>query len=294
MRERVDKNWHSKGLDAYSVEAILGTLAHYGVAASRDSFVTLAHEDFPLTIARRWEEHWKGKGQFARFPVAAAEELWRRLNSGPMAPSDLSLALTKLLGTLQTILDGKADDGTWDTRFKVVEAYLPRVPAPGERREKFMAEVTAMMGERLEALGSLPEELARGHSPLAGRLAAIEGSLFPMRQGTTAALIKAAQGDIAGAVADLLEIAGDLKRGSTAQLHAIDGLLKCKHLEPAKRFTLQLVDLAQRELDVELAAQALLRLSRLWRMDPQCMDRTELKLRAEQLSRAFPPGAGSP
>src|SRR4051794_3891473 len=135
MSERVDKTWHTKGIETYSVAAILGSLTHYGVPVTEASFLELAKEDFPLTIAMKWHEHWKGTGQFSRFPGAAAEELWRRLKGGELAPTDLSLALVNLLGTLNGTLDGRSDEKAWDAAFKVAEGGLARLPPVGDRRE---------------------------------------------------------------------------------------------------------------------------------------------------------------
>ena len=38
MSERVGKDWQNKGIDTFSTEAILGTLAHYGVTIDEASF----------------------------------------------------------------------------------------------------------------------------------------------------------------------------------------------------------------------------------------------------------------
>ena len=54
--DRVDKGWTKKGLDSYSTEAILGTLAHYGVATDESGFRALAEGQFPLQIARSWAD----------------------------------------------------------------------------------------------------------------------------------------------------------------------------------------------------------------------------------------------
>jgi hypothetical protein len=78
MSERVDKKWADKGLTGYSNEAILGTLQHYGVSCDEAAFRAQAEQAYPLGIAMGWMEKWKGTGQFARFPPAAAEMLWRR------------------------------------------------------------------------------------------------------------------------------------------------------------------------------------------------------------------------
>lgn len=288
MAERVDKTWHTKGIDVYSVPAILGTLGHYGVEVTEASFLELAKNDFPLTIAMQWHERWKGTGQFSRFPAAAAEELWRRLKNEELAPTDLTLAIINLLGALNVALDGKKDDGTRETRFKVVEAFLPKIPAPGERREKFMAEMVGALGEWLEVVDGMGEALAKkGHPELADRFVAIEENLFPVREGTARALVKAAKGDEFGALVELRTIAGDEKRDDFTRLSAIDGLFQFNQLEDAKRYTMDMVDHAEQKKDVDLASEAVERLTRLLRADPKRTDRDELRKRVEQLSRVL-------
>ncbi len=288
--DRVDKAWHDKGIDTYSDAAILGSLAHYGVTITRDAFLVLAKDDFPLTIALSWHEHWKGTGQFSRFPGAAAEELWRRFNGGELAPTDVALALVNLLTALNTALDLKPDDGTWDTQFKGVEALLPRVPPASERHEKFMSEMVAALGEWLEVLDGMAEALAKkGHPTLADRFATLEEALFPVRQGTATAMVKAAKGDVKGAVKDLVGIAGDATRDDFARLSAIDALFDYEHPEEAKRFTLELVDRAEQQKDVDLASEVVARMTRLLELDPKRSDRAELRARVEQLARVLEP-----
>ncbi len=290
--ERVDKSWHTKGIDCYSVPAILGTLAHYGVAVTETEFLEAAKEDFPLFIAQRWHQQWKGTGQFSRFPAAAAEELWRRLKPEEIAPTDLTLALINLLSSLDRALDGKPDDGTQETRFKVVEGYLPRLPPEGDRREKFMAEMVAALGEWLEVTDTMAEALARKSQPaLADRFVALEEALFPVRQGTATALVKAAKGDVDGAVKDLVVIAGDAKRDDFARLSAIDALFDYEQHDAAKRFTLELVDRAEQQKDVDLASEVVERMTRLLKADPKRADKNELRARVEQLSRVLEPEA---
>ena len=288
MSERVDKGWHAKGIETFSVSAILGTLTHYGVPVTEEGFLALAKEDFPLAIAMDWHERWKGTGQFSRFPAAAAEELWRRLKAGELAPTDLALAMVNLLGTLDAALEKKPDDGTLETRFKVIEGCLPRLPAPGDRHEKFMAEMVGAIGEWLEVLDGMAEALAKKDLPsLADRFVALEEALFPVRQGTATALVKAAKGEVQAALVELVAIAADAKRDDFARLSAIDGLFQYDQLADAKRFTLELVDRAEQQKDVDLASEAVERLTRLLKIDPKRTDRAELRARVEQLSRVL-------
>jgi hypothetical protein len=286
--ERVDKGWNTRGIDCYSVPAILGTLAHYGVTVTEEGFMALTKEDFPLAIAQRWHETWKGTGQFSRFPAAAAEELWRRLNTAEIAPTDLTLALINLLTVLNAALEGKPDDRTWDTRFKVVDGLLGRVPPEGDRHEKFMAEMVAALGKWLEVLDVMAESLARKNQPdLADRFVAIEERLFPVRSGTATALVKAAKGDVEGAVKDLLAIAGDSARDDFSRLSAIDALFDHDKFEEAKPFVMALVDAAEAKKDVDLASEVVERMTHLLKVDPKRKDKNELRARVEQLARVL-------
>jgi hypothetical protein len=286
--ERVDKGWNTRGIDCYSVPAILGTLAHYGVAVTEEGFMALTKDDFPLAIAQRWHEGWKGTGQFSRFPAAAAEELWRRLNTAEIAPTDLTLALINLLTVLNAALEGKPDDRTWDTRFKVVDGLLGRVPPEGDRHEKFMAEMVAALGKWLEVLDLMAESLARKNQPeLADRFVAIEERLFPVRAGTATALVKAAKGDVEGAVKDLIAIAGDSARDDFSRLSAIDALFDHDKFEEAKPFVMALVDAAEAKKDVDLASEVVERMTHLLKVDPKRKDKNELRARVEQLARVL-------
>ncbi|GMU60278.1 MAG: hypothetical protein AMXMBFR34_20410 [Myxococcaceae bacterium] len=291
MAERVDKGWQAKGIEAYSNEAILGTLSHYGVTLDEAGFKQLAADEFPLAMAQLWHQRWKGTGQFSRFPAAAAEELWHRLCDGAVAPTDLTLALIKLLGALNAALEGKPDDGTRDTRFKVVEAYLEKLSAGGLRRDKFIAEMTAALGDELgEAVDHLAEALARkGQPELAERFVAIEEKLFPVRAGSARAMVKAAAGDAEGAATELTHLAQDTSRDALARLSAVDGLIELGRLEVAKSVTLELVERSAQEKDLELGTEAVTRLTRLLKADPKMKDREALRKRVEALAAALGP-----
>lgn len=292
MGDRVDKGWQGRGIDTYSSEAILGTLAHYGVTVDEAGFKALAEQDFPLGIAMTWHETWKGTGQFSRFPAVAAEELWRRLCPGQIAPTDLTLTLLNLLGALNDALEGRPDDGTRDTRFKVVEAYLPKLPAAPARREQFIAEMVAALGEQaLEAIDHLAEALARrGQPELAERFVTLEETLFPVRAGSARAMVKAAVGDVEGAVKDLEAVAADAARDPFARLGGVDGLIDLGRLEVAKQVTLELIDRAEQEKDLELGTEVVQRLTKLLKADPKMKDRDALRKRVEALAEALQPG----
>jgi hypothetical protein len=196
-----------------------------------------------------------------------------------------------LLTALDRALDGKPDDGARESCFTIVEGFLPRAPAAGDRREKFMAEMVAALGEWLEVLDGMAEALAKkSQAELADRFCALEEALFPVRQGTATALVKAARGDVGSALIDLMVIAGDAKRDDFARLSAIDALVQYDKLDDAKRFTLELVDKAQQEKDVDLASEAVERLTEMLRLNPRRSDRDELRARVEQLARVLESG----
>lgn len=290
MADRVDKGWQAKGIDSYSTEAILGTLGHYGVTVDEAGFKALAEKDFPLSIAVGWHEGWKGTGQFSRFPAAAAEELWRRLCEGQLAPTDLTLALINLLTALNGALEGKPDDGTRDTRFKVVEAYLPKVPTETERREKFIAEMAGAMGEWMEPLDRLAEALARrGQPEAADRFVAIEEVLFPVRVGSARALVKAGKGDVDGAVADLNAMGDDDARDPFNRIAVVDALIDLDRPDDALRVALALVERAERDKDLELGADVVDRLTKLLKANPRMKGRDDLRKRVESLAAALQP-----
>jgi hypothetical protein len=291
MTERVDRHWQRKGLEAYASPAILGTLGHYGVSVDEAGFLALAAQDFPLSIAESWHQRWTGTGQFSRFPAAAAEELWRRLCAPRVAPTDVALAAVKLVGSLGDALAGKPDDGTLETRFAVVEAYLPAMPSTEPLRARFLGELGAALAPWMESIDPLAERLARKPLPgLADRFATLEEALFPVRVGTAKALVQAARGDVDGAAAVLDTLAADANRSGPAQLAVLDAYLDLARVEPARALALAVLDRAEAAKDVELAAGAVERLTRLLQLDPRREDRQALRARVDALARALQPG----
>jgi hypothetical protein len=288
MSERVDKNWQSRGIEAFSTEQILGTLAHYGAVTDEAGFRERAKADFPLAIAQEWHQGWKGKGQFAHFPAAASEELWHRFMAPDVAPTDVVLACVNLLKTLDEVLGGKADDGTWNTRFAVVEAYLPKFPEPGVRREKFVGEFIAAMGEWMEVFDSMSQALAKKQQDaFADRLVVIEGTIFPERALSAKALVLAARGQLDAAVKDLAAISDDATKPPYERLSAIDALLSLEKGEAAKPGLLALLDEAQAKKDLELASHAVEQLTELLQANPKLPDRQALRARVEALAASF-------
>jgi hypothetical protein len=151
-----------------------------------------------------------------------------------------------------------------------------------------MGEMVAALGKWLEVLDSTAEALAkRNQTAMADRFVALEERLFPVRQGTATALVRAAKGDVEGAVKDLVAIAGDTKRDDFSRLSAIDALFDYEQYVDAKRFTLELVDRAEAQKDVDLASEVVERMTHLLKVDPKRNDKNELRKRVEQLARVL-------
>lgn len=286
--DRVDKKWVDRGIESYSTEAILGTLGHYGVQVTEAQYLELAKDLYPLSIAEGWHSSWKGTGQFTRFPAAAAEELWTRLKPGEIAPTDLALALIKLLQMLDEVLDGKADDGTRDTRFKVVEAYAPKLPTDPDRRLAFVAEMMAAVGEWAEVFDEMPEALVKKNElAWAERLVGVDELIFPEHVGITRSAVKLAKGDVEGALTDYAAIAADTSRVPLARLGALDALIEHKKYDPAVKPLLELLDRAEAERDVDLASDAVGLLGRLLELAPNRKDLDGVRERVEKLIARF-------
>jgi hypothetical protein len=288
--ERVDKQWQDKGLEQFSTDAIIGTLAHYGVSTDEPAFTKLAGEHYPLGIAQAWHQTWKGTGPFARFPAAAAEELWHRVTPGGVAPTDVGLAIVNLIKTIDLKLGNRADDGTLATRFKVVENYLGALPTDEDRRELFLAELVGALGPWMELFDGLAEKLAeKGAQDEADRFLALEERLFPVRLGSARALVRAARGDVSGALEDLLAIANDASRDDFARLCAVDGLMQHDQLDDARAILMAFIDKAEADKDIELGAEVVQRLTLLLKANPKMPERLKLRQRIEQLAFKLKP-----
>ena len=197
------------------------------------SFKAQAEMFYPLTIAQSWMNLWKGTGKFAKLPVAAVEELWKRLAPDILQPLDVVDALTQLLKALMQ-LRKREDTAPVDAKFDEIEAVLKKLPDAGERREHFMAEVVMVLSGSLETLDLMAEGLARdGHVKPAERFVAVEEVLFPVRKGVSAALVQAAQGERPAALLKLQVIAEDAARDDYARMSAVDALMHLKAGEQA-------------------------------------------------------------
>lgn len=252
--ERVDKGWQSKGLSGYSTAAILGTLKHYGVVLDEAGFQKLAKEKYPLAITEDWLAVWKGTGQFSPYPQAAADELWRRLETERLSPGTLAEAVAKLMSALGDLVRGSPEAPVGE-RFKAVDELRAKVPqAEGKSDAKFLGEVVLHLGNWVEELNHLAENLAKaGHVDDAADFAEVEEFLFPERLGTVKAMVRWMKGEKAEGVADLVAVASDGQRELQNRLSAVDALLQCEAFAEAKPHAVALLDQAEKQDDIHVA-----------------------------------------
>lgn len=258
MAERVDKKWAEQGLEKYSSEAIFGTLSHYGAAVDEAGFKELAKDRYPLEIATAWTESWRGTGQFARFPYAAALALWSRYHGERLAPGTVAEALVGLLGALKALRDDvpNAPVGKWLSRMQELK---PRLPLEGGRlEERFSNELFLHLPpEALELFDALGPDLARaGHTEDALDFARWEELLVPAREGVATALVEAAGPDKAAGLARLKAISVDAARALETRLIAIDALLNEGENEAALLAAEPVLDEAEKKEDHHLALAA--------------------------------------
>lgn len=273
--ERVDKQWQQRDLGQYSTGAILGTLEHYGIRTDEQAFAAMAKTMYPVGIARLWHQGWKGTGQFLKFHVAAADALWHRLMPGEVAPVDVALALLKLITALNDLLAKKEGDGTLETRFKVVENYLTRLPSATARRDAFEVEVVNALGDEFGKFGVMGARLARGGQRAeAERFTVIVETLFPVRAGTAHALMRAAAGDLIEAKAELEALAADASRPFDVKLAVVDAFVDLKH--PSEAHTLLVQLLSNVDGDLKHLSQVVDRAMRLGRELPKEQSRALL------------------
>jgi hypothetical protein len=236
MAERVDKRWQEQGLAKYSNAAILGTLQHYGVTIDEETFKKAAGERYPLAIASEWLQAWKGTGQFSQFPYPAAQELWRRVNEGKLAPGTVAEALVGLLAALNAMLEDAAGAPV-GKRFAALKELKAKIPLKdGGAVQEFADEVFAHLPEpMLELFDNVGERLATaGHVDDADEFTEWEEFLLPVRRGIASALVQAAKGEKDAAVNALVAISQDASRGDEGQLLAVDALLHLEQFEKAR------------------------------------------------------------
>ena len=243
MAERVDKSWKEKGLAGYSTQAILGTLGHYGVALDEAGFKAAAEAHFPMELALEWKPKWKGTGQFAAFPYAAANELFTRLLPDAVSPTKAAQALLEVIGAGLRSLDGK--DADLGAALTGMEALLPKLPAAGDRRDTFLGELVGYIEAWAKPFNDLPMRLAEaGRKDEALRVAMVNEGLFPDREGCVTALVRASSGEREAAVVDLAARVTDAAKDVYARYSALDALFTLDELDLAKVHGLGVFDAA--------------------------------------------------
>ncbi|MFO0597282.1 MAG: hypothetical protein U0228_18355 [Myxococcaceae bacterium] len=244
MNARVDKQWKDKGLSGYSTEAILGTLGHYGVGYDEAGFKALAAEKFPLELAVEWKPKWKGTGQFATFPYAAANELFGRLLPEKPAPMKAAHQVIELIAhALKTL--GQVADADLNAAFGRWDALAASLPAPGDRRDAFMREFVTFIESWAKTFNELPERLAKaGKKEEALKFARVHEVLFADREGCMTAVVRAYSGEKEAAVADLAKWSADAARDVYARYSAIDALVQLEEFETVKKLGIDVFDAA--------------------------------------------------
>ncbi len=285
--DRIDKSWQKNGLEEYSLEAILGTLSHYGVTVDETRFKAMAADTFPLFIAQEWHEDWKGVGQFAKLPYSAANELWRRFVPDRLRPIDFADALGDLLVALQDLV-GEAPNEEVAPANEKVQALRAKLPKDEEKLADYMEEVFLQFDEQgSEVFDELAEELAKaGRLDEARAFVELEEALFPDRRGIASAVMRAATGERDQAVAELEQLTQDAARSQDSRLLAIDGLIHLDAHEPALKHGNKMLDDAEKAEDWHLALAAADRLAFLLEKLERNEELDALADRAEKLSEA--------
>ncbi len=241
MSARVDKHWKDKGLPSYETEAILGTLQHYGVAVEEAALKATQGEKFPFELALEWRRDWKGTGQFAAFPYAAANELFGRLFPEKASPMGTAHVVLEVIANGLKVLSGQADANLPEAMGRWSE-LAAKLPAPGERRDIFLSELVSFLESWAQTFNELPERLAKaGKKDEALQVASLHETLFIEREGAMTAVVRAASGEKEAAVAELVGWAGE------AGYHALDALFQLGELEQVKTLGIALFDAAAEE-----------------------------------------------
>ncbi len=211
--ERVDKKWVDNGLEKYSTEAILGTLAHYGVTIDEPAFKALAQTKYPMTIAQTWASAWKGTGKFQSFPPVAAGQLWTRWMGSELTPETIGISL---IGAIRAVAED--DEAIAQKAFHVLDTHLPHLPA-GERRVAFISELEPwFQAMQLSLEGLIDELVGKGKKEHAAKFVAISDALYPERKDLAKAVLERD-------VATLVTLAKDAQRAPMVRLAAVDALV---------------------------------------------------------------------
>jgi hypothetical protein len=253
MTARVDKQWKDKGLTGYSTEAILGTLGHYGITLDEAGFKSTASSKFPLELAIEWKPKWKGTGQFASYPYAAANELFNRLLPDEPTPMKTAHVILDLIANGLKVVAAK-EDANLAGAFKHWDEVVPKLPPKGDRRDSFLRELVTFLESWAQTFNELPERLAKaGKKDEALRFALVHEVLFTDREGCMTALVRAQTGEREAAVADLKKWAEDSSRDVFARYSALDAMFQLEEFEAAKPLGIAVFDAAAAEAKWGLA-----------------------------------------
>lgn len=242
MSARVDKQWKEKGLTTFSTEAILGTLGHYGITLDEAGFKAAASGKFPLELAIDWKPKWKGTGQFAPFPYAAASELFTRLLPDQPTPMKTAHMVLDLIAHALREIAAK-DDAKLADSFKAWDALVPQLPPKGDRRDAFLRELVTFLEQWAQTFNELPERLAKaGKKDFAIQFARVHEVLFTDREGCMVAIVRAQTGEREAAVADLKTWAAEAGRDVFARYSALDALFQLEEWQLCKDLGLPVFD----------------------------------------------------
>jgi hypothetical protein len=283
--ERVDKAWQNKGLEAYSMEAILGTLGHYGVPMAEADFRKLAEASWPQDIGVEWSKKWKGTGPFKPFAFAAAEELWRRWVPDRLAPHEFSSALAELMGSLTSLLEGKPEAPV-TAAFERMKDVRQRTPKD-DKGQPLMAFVERALGGFDEKVAQMFDSMAEalvkaGHAAQAEAFADFEEFLLPDRRGIATAIVRASKGERDAALADLENVSADAARTPLSRLLAVDGLMHLGAWPQAVARARPMMMQAEKDGDIHLAIDLCARLEHIYKATG---DREQLAALGPDLAR---------
>ncbi len=243
MSERVEKQWKDKGLAAYSTSAIIGTLNHYGVKLDEPALKAAAADRSPLELAGEWGRTWKGTGQFAAFPYAAANELIARLF--PERPTPMRVAQNLLELIAQGLRVASGQPGDLGPAYATFEKFVPNLPAVGERRDAFLQELVSFIESWARPFNELPTQLAKaGKKEDALRFATVQETLFTDREGCVKALVRAETGEREAAITELDAWAADTSREVFKRYSALDALYQLQAWGGIKAAGLSVFDVA--------------------------------------------------
>lgn len=288
MADRVDKKWAETGLKKYSNEAIYGTLAHYGVSIDEGKFKEQSQDRYPLDLAAEWSDGWKGTGQFAKFPYAAAMELWGRVHPDRIAPGTVAEAVVGLLTALKALQED-VPGAPVGKRLERMGELKPKIPTEnGKIQEKFADELFSHFGEEvLQLFDGIGPNLARaGHIDDALEFAQWEEFLVPAREGVATALVEAAGGDKQKGLATLKALSADSARSLETRLIAIDALLNEGENDAALLAAEPVLDEAEKKEDHHLALAAAARVAHVYEQKGDRAKLKALEVRVDALQEA--------